>query len=106
MKREDLAIQIRKELGPFNCRWLPLTTCVANAVQYGQENTTTCRRLATSYDDELGWFLSAALEDENVCDEVKKKIEAWFNYLDWSMARAEGEECGTDQTGIKDRDRG
>jgi len=31
--------------------------------------------------DKLGWYLSAALEDSSVCQEMKTDIENWFDAL-------------------------
>jgi hypothetical protein len=31
---------------------------------------------------ELGWWLSASLDDPHVCQEFKDAVTTWFNYLE------------------------
>lgn len=37
----------------------------------------TIKRLRTA-NDKLGWWMSAALDDPQVCEEMKADIRAWF----------------------------
>lgn len=41
----------------------------------------SCKRLGHA-GDKLGAWLSAALDDPNVCDEMKADIRAWFEAFD------------------------
>ena len=41
-------------------------------------------RDATDADDKLGFWMSGALSDKTVCDQMKEDINNWFNSLNWA----------------------
>lgn len=56
------------------------------------------KREALEIDDELGFWMSAALEDHNTCDKLKDVIRRWFDSFDWTEVHREKEDEKTTNT--------
>ena len=87
---QDCGCEYGKPQCPKNCKLI--ATLAASAPTLGEADLTHKPPTWTVAEWNVGKWLSAALEDDSVCDEMKHDVRAWFDELNACLVQSRAAE--------------
>jgi hypothetical protein len=80
LARADAAMEARVQTP--ECQIVPPLREIVHAAQLAVIGSGDTSQALIDESEKLGWWMSAALDDKNVCAEMKSNINAWFVALE------------------------